>query len=88
MYNRGPDDSGKRDFVLDNWHLALGQTRLSIIDLSQGGHQPFESRNGNYTLVFNGEIYNYKELKNYLIGAGYFFNTKSDIEVLLNAWIH
>jgi asparagine synthase (glutamine-hydrolysing) len=61
---------------------------LSIIDLTQGGHQPFVSRDGNYSLVFNGEIYNYRELRNYLVAAGYSFATSSDTEVLLNSWIH
>ena len=64
----------------------LGHTRLSIIDLSIGGHQPMTSQDGRWTIVFNGEIYNYQELRAQLIGYGYSFKTNSDTEVLLKAW--
>lgn len=88
LSHRGPDDSGYETILEGFWRISLSQTRLSIIDLSEGGHQPYLSRDGNYSLVFNGEIYNYKELRNYLIGLGYSFYTESDTEVLLNSWIH
>ncbi|MFW8247745.1 N-acetylglutaminylglutamine amidotransferase, partial [Klebsiella pneumoniae] len=68
--------------------VALGQTRLSIIDLSSGGHQPMRSRDGRYLLVYNGEIYNYKELRRELQLAGFEFHSESDTEVLLSAWMH
>ena len=67
--------------------LSLGHTRLSIIDLSDGGHQPMSSANGRFKIVFNGEIYNYKELRTELSSLGYEFTTESDTEVLLNAWV-
>lgn len=88
LSHRGPDDSGHKHLLAGDWEIDLGQTRLSIIDLSKGGHQPFISQDSNYVLIFNGEIYNYLELKDYLSKIGYSFYTKSDTEVLLNAWIH
>jgi asparagine synthase (glutamine-hydrolysing) len=88
MEHRGPDDSGSLEISANNWSLSLGQTRLSIIDLSQGGHQPFTSIDQDLILVFNGEIYNFKEIRSYLVSAGYRFKSESDTEVLLNAWIH
>ena len=88
LRHRGPDDSGSLITDINDWNICLGQTRLSIIDLSPGGHQPFSSSDMNFSLVFNGEIYNYKEIRSYLIGAGFEFRTQSDTEVLLNAWIH
>ena len=68
--------------------LLLGHTRLSIIDLSQAGHQPFQSPDGRYTLVYNGEIYNYLELRAELEGLGCVFKSRADSEVLLYALIH
>jgi asparagine synthase (glutamine-hydrolysing) len=65
-------------------NLILGHARLSIIDLSSSANQPMVDGSGRFTLVFNGEIYNYKSLKNKLINKGYHFNTNSDTEVLLN----
>jgi asparagine synthase (glutamine-hydrolysing) len=85
--NRGPDDSGYKLFELNKGALALGHTRLSIIDLSSAGHQPMSSDDGRYYLVFNGELYNYLELKEELISLGLKFNTRSDTEVLLKSWV-
>lgn len=79
MAHRGPDDQGT---IVDDV-VALGMRRLSIIDLS-GGHQPMSS--GNNTLVFNGEIYNYRELRQHLQGRGYAFQTKSDTESILHSY--
>ena len=77
--HRGPDDQG----TMVNDVVALGMRRLSIIDLS-GGHQPMSS--GDFTLVFNGEIYNYRELREQLQARGYRFQTKSDTESILHSY--
>lgn len=93
LKRRGPDDSGLERIVLpslnnDQQFLALGHTRLSIIDLTSSGHQPMRSFDGRYVIVFNGEIYNYRELRTELKSAGHIFHTDSDTEVLLVSWIH
>ena len=77
--HRGPNDRGYEYFDIGNSKLALGHTRLSIIDLSSSGHQPMTTQDGLFTIIFNGEIYNYKELKSELINLGYSFITNSDI---------
>ena len=79
--HRGPDASNS--FVDD--HVILVHTRLSILDLDARSNQPFIDKSGRYVLVFNGELYNYKEVKKSL--PEYAFNTESDTEVLLAAWI-
>lgn len=79
---RGPDFA---DFYCETNKIALGHNRLSIIDLSSNAHQPFTSDCGNFVLVFNGEIYNYIELRNEL-RFQFNFTTQSDTEVLLNAY--
>ena len=79
LQHRGPDDEGH--FVEEG--VALGHRRLSIIDLSAAGHQPMQSHDGRYLLVFNGEIYNFKELKKQL---DYPFRTGTDTEVILAAY--
>lgn len=76
--HRGPDDEG---FYVDK-DVALGMRRLAIIDVA-GGHQPITSSDGRYLIFFNGEIYNYKELKGDLLVAGEKFETQSDTEVVL-----
>lgn len=82
IIHRGPDSEGS--FVDE--YVALGFRRLSIIDL-EGGHQPIHSADGRYVIVFNGEIYNYRELKQELIDShGLTFATNSDTEVILNAF--
>ena len=60
---RGPDDNGQEIFNLGAATIALGHTRLSIIDLTSGGHQPMHSADRLVSVVFNGEIYNYRELR-------------------------
>lgn len=77
--HRGPDAEGK--YVDDN--IAMGFRRLSIIDLSHEGDQPLFNKNKSIVLTFNGEIYNYQELKKDLISKGYEFATKTDSEVLI-----
>lgn len=79
LEHRGPDDKGL--FVQDN--IGFGHRRLSIIDVSAAGHQPFSSDNGRYVMVFNGEIYNYKDFQTELKAKGHEVRTGSDTEVLL-----
>jgi len=80
LRHRGPDDRG---IYLDA-NISLGHTRLSILDLSPKGHQPMESE--NLVIVYNGEIYNFKELKKQLESKGYRFNSGTDTEVLLYSY--
>lgn len=79
--HRGPDDDG----YFFGKNMFMGMRRLSIIDL-EGGHQPLYNEDGNLVLVFNGEIYNYIELKQELIGKGHIFKTNSDAEVVLHLY--
>src|SRR5487761_1978019 len=81
LSKRGPDDHGTLVFPL----CTLGQTRLSIIDLS-GGHQPMRDNTRAMAITFNGEIYNYKELKRELEARGHAFSTNSDTEVILKTY--
>jgi asparagine synthase (glutamine-hydrolysing) len=67
-------------------NLGFGFRRLSIIDLSPSGHQPMSNADGSIWIIFNGEIYNYIELRQQLQSAGYHFKTQSDTEVILNAY--
>ena len=100
LRHRGPNDAGFLVFPAADlfrpideaapsdgapFALLLGQTRLSIIDLSPAGHQPMRSPDGRYTLVYNGEIYNYRELRQELEHQGCRFRTATDTEVLLQA---
>ena len=84
---RGPDNQGITYFDAVNSLLVLAHTRLSIIDLSAAGHQPMSTEDGRWTIVFNGEIFNYRELRAQLAQHGHSFKTDSDTEVLLAAWI-
>jgi asparagine synthase (glutamine-hydrolysing) len=79
---RGPDDRGE----FFDGPVMLGHRRLAIIDLSASGHQPMHDLSGRYTIVFNGTIYNYPELREDLIEKGYGFNSHSDTEVIINAY--
>jgi asparagine synthase (glutamine-hydrolysing) len=79
---RGPDDSGE----FFDGPVMLGHRRLAIIDLSPAGHQPMQDSSGRYSIVFNGTIYNYPELREQLITKGYQFNSHSDTEVIINAY--
>lgn len=83
--HRGPDDSGV--FVDEQARVGLGHVRLSIIDLSPLGHQPMSSSDGQVVLVFNGEIYNYRELRIELEAKGFTFRGHSDTEVLLYLYL-
>lgn len=82
--HRGPDDYGIENINND---VMLGHRRLSIVDLSSHGHQPMQDHSQRHSIVFNGEIYNFLEIKKELIGLGYIFQSTSDTEVLLNAFI-
>jgi asparagine synthase (glutamine-hydrolysing) len=97
LVHRGPDDHGT--LLIDTrrggatsrdgdgpFDLALGHRRLSILDLSKDGHQPMRSACGRYWVVYNGEIYNYLELREVLQRRGHSFHTASDTEVLLAAY--
>ncbi|MFZ4856700.1 MAG: asparagine synthase (glutamine-hydrolyzing) [Desulfuromonadaceae bacterium] len=85
MVTRGPDDAGTHFFRDEQLFVGLGHRRLSIIDLSPLGHQPMSTPDGSLTIVFNGEIFNYRELRDELLGGGCAFRSHSDTEVLLNA---
>lgn len=85
LLHRGPDGGGI--WSDDNQTIALGHRRLSIIDLSNAGHQPMHYLS-RYTITFNGEIYNYLEIRQQLITAGYQFQSQSDTEVILAAYDH
>ena len=84
LEHRGPDHSSHR-FIKDS--VCLIHTRLSIIDLNDRSNQPFQSNDQRYTIVFNGEIYNYKELRKELKTKGHKFITNGDTEVLLQGYI-
>ena len=82
MHHRGPDDSG----LYSDEFISMGMTRLAIIDLSPLGHQPMQSHDGRYWIVFNGECYNFKEVRAKLEKAGDRFISGSDTEVVLQAY--
>lgn len=84
--HRGPSSSKTSQFNVGNTRISLAFNRLSILDQSDSADQPFTSNCGRYTIVFNGEIYNYKQLKHNLM-ARYTFETSSDTEVLLAAYL-
>ena len=81
IYHRGPDDEG---FYINN-NIGLGFRRLSIIDL-KAGHQPLSNEDGSIWIVFNGEIYNYRELQENLVKQGHIFRTKSDTETIVHLY--
>src|SRR5579872_5307763 len=84
MRARGPDGEGS--WWAESRRCGFGHRRLSIIDLSDRGAQPMVSANGQYVVVFNGEIYNYPELRAELATAGIEFRSNSDTEVLLHLY--
>jgi asparagine synthase (glutamine-hydrolysing) len=84
LEHRGPDEAGV--WWSEDGTVGLGHRRLSIIDLSPGGHQPMSACEGNIQIIYNGEIYNYRELRSELEGCGYRFQTRSDTEVILAAY--
>jgi len=81
QFHRGPDEGA----VFIEGPAALAHRRLSIIDVASG-QQPLTTQNGRYTIIFNGEIYNYRQLREELVSEGIEFQTKSDTEVIIQAW--
>src|SRR2546421_283897 len=84
MHHRGPDDSG----VLSDERATLGMTRLAIIDTSSGGHQPMQTPDGLISVVYNGELYNFREERRLLEARGQTFRSTSDTEVVLRMYEH
>jgi len=84
LYHRGPDSEGY--WIDRDGRAALGHRRLSILDLSDAGKQPMTSTDGRWVMEFNGEIYNFIELRTELAGKGYSFSSDGDAQVLLAAW--
>lgn len=86
LRHRGPNDSGFCELRVGERDILFCHTRLSIIDLTNGGHQPKYSKDKSLVVSFNGEIYNYRELRQELYKLGHSFSTDSDTEVLLACW--
>lgn len=87
MAHRGPDGTGSWFGPVSGGEVGIGHTRLSILDLTSRGSQPMQSESGRHVLSYNGEIYNYLELREELEELGTVFMTDSDTEVLLAAWV-
>jgi len=84
LHHRGPDDSG----LFEDDKISLGMTRLAILDVSSGGHQPMLSPDGQIVIVYNGELYNFREERSVLQKSGYSFRSTSDTEVVLRMYEH
>lgn len=82
LEHRGPDDKG----VFTDKNIGLGHRRLSIIDISNAGHQPMANKDGTLQIVFNGEIYNFQKLRETLKNSGHYFKSKTDTEVALHGY--
>ena len=87
MFHRGPDDGGIWQYHSQDQYIGLAHRRLSILDLSEKGHQPMQSQDEKYTIVYNGEIYNFREIRKELEEDGFCFRSDCDTEVVLNAFI-
>ena len=85
LTHRGPDAFGIEEIGLDQCKVGLGHRRLSILDLSEGGKQPMQYN--RHWICFNGEVYNYNEIKKELVNLGHSFKSTSDTEVVLHAFI-
>ncbi len=85
LAHRGPDDKGYKIWEAPQYSVGFGHRRLSIIDVSPLGHQPMYSTDGRWAIVFNGEVYNYKEIQSELKDLGYVFTSNSDTEVIIQA---
>src|SRR5689334_3091066 len=84
LQHRGPDDEGRLDFEGRTVHVSLGHTRLSILDLTVAGRQPMRDPQTENCITFNGEVYNFRELRRELAGDGW--ETQTDTEVILRAY--
>ena len=86
LAHRGPDDHGEEIYQINaDTYVGFGHRRLSIMDLSDRGHQPMHSPNGRISVIFNGEIYNYRELRGEI--CDYPFCTECDTEVIIAAYL-
>ena len=85
IIHRGPDSEGQ--WVSKDFNCGFAFRRLAIIDLSEAGNQPMTTKDGRFTIVFNGEIYNHKSLREVLRGKGYVYNSQTDTETILYAYI-
>lgn len=83
QFHRGPDDNG----ILSVGKVWLGSVRLSIIDLTEAGHMPMSDEEGRWWIVYNGEVYNFRELREELVRSGHKFRSKTDTEVVLHAFV-
>ena len=84
LHHRGPNDRG----IWHDQNVGLGHTRLSIIDLTATGHQPMVSDRNQAVIVFNGEIYNFRDIRPRLESLGYHFKSRTDTEAVLHAYEH
>jgi asparagine synthase (glutamine-hydrolysing) len=87
LKHRGPDDDGLWHSNFEGVSAVLGHTRLAVLDLTYSGHQPMWDLKKRYCIVYNGEVYNYKELRDGLEKKGFIFKTQTDTEVVLNTYI-
>ncbi|MCM1038084.1 MAG: asparagine synthase (glutamine-hydrolyzing) [Ruminococcus sp.] len=86
LSHRGPDDHGEEVYLISGgWSIGFAQRRLSILDLSVNGHQPMHSRDGRITVIFNGEIYNFKKIKEDI--DHYLYQTQCDTEIIIAAYL-
>ena len=83
LSKRGPDASG----IFKHNNVALGHRRLSIIDITDAGAQPMSDASGRFTIIFNGEFFNFKEHRNFVLSKGIKLHSESDTEVLLHLYI-
>ncbi|HYE15376.1 MAG TPA: asparagine synthase-related protein, partial [Pyrinomonadaceae bacterium] len=87
LHHRGPDDGGVWEGAAPGgWRVGLGARRLSIIDLSERGHMPMQTADGALCITYNGEVYNFRELRRELEALGHRFRSDTDTEVVLNAY--
>lgn len=86
MYHRGPDDHGIWEHQREEYGVGFAQRRLSILDLSEMGHQPMLSEDGRVVITYNGEVYNYIQLREELKAKGYSFRSNCDTEVIIAAY--
>lgn len=86
--HRGPDDQGTIFLKSKNHRVYFGNTRLSVIDLSDLGHMPMQTEEGRFTITYNGECYNFQKIRQKLLDRGYRFRSATDTEVILKAYAH